>query len=229
MEKPRKEKWNYNGEWFTFYWGWNFDISYEICGYFDPRHRITLHLLYCNLTIKLPFKSKYTDECDPPKYGIAYHNKTLWIYRGGKGNDNGGNKWWTFNMPWQLDWVRTSNLRKDGEWEHETKKNRKRFYLEGWDDILWKETHPYVYILYSGEIQNRLATIRLSEREWRQKWLKWTKLFAIVRKFIEIDFNQEVGEESGGWKGGCTGCSYEMKENETPLYALRRMELERKF
>jgi hypothetical protein len=27
-------------------------------------------------------------------------------------------------MPWCLDWIRTSSLRRDGGWEHEDKKNR---------------------------------------------------------------------------------------------------------
>jgi hypothetical protein len=29
-----KNDYDYN-DWVIFYWGWNFDISYEKCGYFD--------------------------------------------------------------------------------------------------------------------------------------------------------------------------------------------------
>jgi len=39
----------------------------------------------------------------------------------------------------------------------------------------------------------------------------------------------EVGERTGEWKGGTTGCGYQMLPNETPLETLRRMEKERKF
>jgi hypothetical protein len=114
----------------------------------------------------LPFRNKWTDECDPPKWGIAYHDRIFWIHRGGKGNMNGGNKWWTFYMPWDLDWVRTSALRKDGSWEHEHRGDRKNFYENKWKDVLWIEIYPYTYTLKSGEVQERKATIRVEEREW---------------------------------------------------------------
>ncbi len=79
---------------------------------------------------------------------------------------NGGNKWWTFYMPWDLDWVRTSALRKDGSWEHEHRGDRKNFYENKWKDVLWIEIYPYTYTLKSGEVQERKATIRVEEREW---------------------------------------------------------------
>lgn len=129
-------------DWIVFYFRKHFELSYEVCGYFDNRPEINIALFFFHLTIKLPFRNKWTDECDAPKWGIAYHGQTFWIYRGGKGNMNGGNKWWTFDVPWKLDWVRTSNLRKDGKWEHETKKERKSFYEDQWKEVLWM--HPCV-------------------------------------------------------------------------------------
>lgn len=225
----KKDKWEYNGKWIHFYLGWQFDISFEICGYFDNRPRINLDLFFFSLTLILPFRNKWTDECDPPKYGISYHHQTIWIFRGGKGNMNGGNKWWTFYVPWMPSWVRTSNLRKDGTWEHETKGNRKDFYKKEWDEVLWKETHPYTYTLRSGKVQERLATIKVEEREWRWHWFKWLPLTKMVRKTISVNFNDEVGERTGSWKGGTTGCGYELFPGETPYECLKRMESERKF
>jgi len=67
------------------------------------------------------------------------------------------------------------------------------------------------------------------ERERRPKWLTWIKLFSKVSRSIEIDFSSEVGEESGSWKGGCIGCSWQLKPNQTPLEALKEMESTRKF
>src|SRR5688572_24820497 len=159
--------------WIKFYWGRRFDISFEACGYFDPRPEINIALGFFSLTIKLPFKTKWTDECVPPKWGIGIHSNIIWIYRGGKGNMGGGNKWWTFTLPWQPTWVRTSVLRKDGKWEHELPGKRKDFYKDEWKDVIWKEQHPYRYILKSGTIQDRIATIGVSEREWRWHWFKW--------------------------------------------------------
>lgn len=214
-------------DWIIFYWGWHFDISYEICGYFDNRPRINLDLIFFSLTFVLPFRNKWTDECDSPKWGIAIHNNTVWINRGGKGNMNGGSKWWTWNIPFiTKDWVRTSILLKVDTWEHETKGNHKSFYNDEWKQK--QKTWTYDYIdKYDGEIIP--TTIYVDEREWRPKWLKWTSLFAKKRRSIDIHFSKEVGKEKGSWKGGCIGCGYELLPNEEPLDCLKRMEIERKF
>ena len=96
----KKDKWCYDGKWILFYFSNRFDISYEKCGYFDSRPRIKIALGFFSLSIILPFYDKEWEEneCDP-KWGNAIHNNTFWIYRGGKGNMNGGNKWWTYDFP----------------------------------------------------------------------------------------------------------------------------------
>lgn len=227
-----KKNFEYDGKWFTFYLtrDLELDFSFEICGYFDNRPRIRIKPFLFNLTLILPIRNKWTDECDPPKWGIAYHNQIFCIYRGGKGNMKGGNKWWTFHMPWSFTWVRTSALRKEGTWEHETShKNSKNFWDDKWKDILWNETYPYTYVLKSGEVQHRKATVKIEEREWRRRWLKWTSLGNSIKRTISVNFNDEVGEETGSWKGGTIGCGYNLLPNEKPLDCLRRMEKERKF
>ena len=157
-------------------------------------------------------------------------------------------------MPYDYNWVRTSVLLKDGTWEHEARKNRKGLFGNTKSiKPIWEEEYPYTYTLKNGNIQHRTATIKVEEREWRQRWLMWTKLFSNSRKTIDIKFGYagpinrkviiekvgnklidekqtgEVGEKTGSWKGGTTGCGYEMLPNETPLDTLRRMEKERKF
>lgn len=219
----------YDKHWMYFYFGWHFRLTYETCGYFDARHRINIGLIFFRWTIILPIWSKHTDECDPPEWGIAIFCNKFWLYKGGKGNMNGGNKWWTFTMPWAYDWVRTSNLRKDGTWEHELKDDRKNFYEDQWKEIIWHNTYPYVYILKNGTVQNRLATIKVTEREWRPLWFKWTSIFKKVHRDIDVQFDHEVGEQTGSWKGGCTGCGYRMIDPELPHQTLKRMEKERKF
>lgn len=142
---------------------------------------------------------------------------------------NGGNRWWTFTMPWAYDWVRTSNLRKDGTWEHERKGDIKDFYKDEWKEVVWHETYPYVYILKSGKVQNRRATIKVVEREWRPLWFKWTPLFKKTHREIDVTFDDEVGERTGTWKGGTIGCGYKIIDPELPFQTLKRMERERKF
>lgn len=224
--KQMKEKWIFENKWLIFYFVNRFDLSYEVCGYFDNRPRINICLFFFSLTLILPFPNKWTDECDPPKWGIAFHNDTFWIYKGGEGNMGGGNKWITFNAPWQLQWVRTSTWLTNGQWFHETKKNR---HSDPPKELVFSAVHPYEYRLKSGEVQKVDATISVEEREWRWHWFNWLSLTKKVRRTIEVDFSGEVGERAGSWKGGCVGCSYELLGNETPFECLKRMERERKF
>jgi hypothetical protein len=214
-------------DWIIFYWKWCFDISFEICGYFDNRPRINLDLIFFNLTFILPFRNKWTDECDSPKWGVAIHHNTLWIYKGGKGNMKGGSKWWTWHIPFiTKEWVRTSVLLKDDTWAHETKGNRKEFWRDEWKEKQKSWTYNYTDS-YDGEVIP--TTIYVDEREWRPKGLQWTKLFATIHKTIDIHFSKECGKRKGSWKGGTTGCGYELLPNETPIECLQRMEKERKF
>jgi len=212
-------------DWVIFYWGWAFDISYNICGYFDNRPQINLSLIFFNLTIILPFRNEWSDECDPPKWGIAIHNNTFWVYKGGSGNLNGGNRWWTWSIPFiTRDWVRTSILLNDDTWEHETKCNVKNFYNDEWKAKQKSWSYNYTDN-YDGEIIPTI--IYVEEREWRPKWLKWTGLFAKIKRTIDVHFLKEVGSRKGSWKGGTIGCGYNLLPNETPLDCLKRMEKER--
>jgi len=223
----KKEKWIYENEFLVFYFTNSFDISFEICGYFDNRPRINLDIIFFNLKLILPFRNSWTDECDPPKWGISIHDNTVWIYRGGKGNMEGGNKWWTWRIPFLTkSWVRSSILLKNNTWEHETKGNTKNFYEEKWkkQQAVWN----YRYTdKYDGEIIP--TTIYVEEREWRPKWLEWTSLFAEKSRTIDVHFSKECGKRKGSWKGGTIGCGYKLLPNEHPLSCIKRMEKEREF
>lgn len=225
----RKEKWQINSKYIDFWFWAHPELTFAICGYFDNRPRIHFSPGLFHLTIKFPFRNKWTDECDPPEWGIAYHGKTLFIHRGGKGNMKGGGKWWSFYAPWSFQWVRTSYLRKDGSWEHELKGDKRMLHRSEWDHLWWSEKYPYTYTLKNGTVQNRIATVKVEEREWRWHWFKWSKLPRRISTTISVDFDDEVGESTGSWKGGTLGCGYELKRSESPLNCLRRMERERIF
>jgi hypothetical protein len=219
----RKIDGSYRNNWleFTPCWFPEFALCYDVAGYHDSRPMIQIYFIYGKLFIHLPFKTKY-EECDPLCYGIKYHDRALWFH------------YWRnhkcIRMPWDMDWIRTSCLKKDGTWEHGTKYDRKEFWDDKWKDILWNGNFLYRYTLKNGEIQEVAANIRVEEREWRPLWFKWTKLFAKTKKDINVEFSNEVGERAGmDWKGGCTGCFYEMLPDEKPYETLKRMEKERIF
>ena len=99
-------------------------------------------------------------------------------------------------------------------------------------DKLYSETHPYKYITTSNEIQECTATITVEEREWRWSWfryIKWIKFMKKIKKDINVEFSEDIGEKKGSWKGGVTGTNFKMLPNETPYEALKRMEKTRKF
>jgi len=156
---------------------------------------------FCRGAISFPWPWTVEDhyQCSGPRFGFQFYSDLLWI-RWGKDKGQRGDPHKAFYMPWS--------------WKHREHK------------ILTEpESHPYTYTLRSGKVQNRVATIKAESRRWTRFWLP----YKMVHQSIDIEFNDEVGERSGSWKGGCIGCSYDMLPGEAPLDTLRRMERERKF
>lgn len=251
-------------KWVSFYPNFNSSMFVEKAGYFDERPQLHTSLTqlivltampflmiqsgwfllllpfvffgWGKLYIKFPIKTGIQD-CASAAWGFSYHDNRIWWYIGGGGNFEGGRKSRTITMPWDLTWVRTSILLKDGyDWFHETKNNKRSWEEDiegkntgsyGWlNKNKWKETHPYLDS-YDGTTVN--ATISVEEREWRPLWFTWTGLFSKTRRTIGVEFDKEVGKRKGSWKGGTIGCGYELLPSETPLECLKRMEKERKF
>lgn len=216
------------GDWLEFYPGFR-KLNFRVApaGYLDSRAEISFSIGWGQFYIHLPFLRSRHYECDPPEYGFYFFNEGGWF----------PNSFWLclgrkrkcFYLPWSMDWVRTSTLRRDGTWEHETKGNTKNFYEGKWKEILMEESYPFRYVRENGEVQDRVATVRVEEREWRPKWFKWTKAFREISRSLDISFNEEVGEGRGTWKGGVIWCNSKILPGETVLEALRRMEQTRKF
>lgn len=225
IEKDKTIGWK--NSWISVYKGFHkLNFKFGPASYFDNRWHISFSLIYFQFYISFPIKSKY-DECDPPRYGFYFYAWDAWwpdtfvICR--------GKKTIHFDLPWCMRWVRTSKLMKDGKWAHETKYNGRIDWYSPEYKELWSETYPYTYTLKNGTIQNRIAKVGVSEREWRPLWFMWTGLFKKVRRTIDVEFSDEVGERTGTWKGGTVGCGYNMIDPELPIHTLRRMERERKF
>lgn len=199
--------------------------------------------------ISFPWLSKKEYDCnDDINFGFYYNDKTFWL--------NFYKKTYCFHLPWSWDWTRTSYLTdfnkrlfnktelellesivnnldfvKSDWWMSETYKTKYRIYPweKKWKDLLHIENHPYKYKLKNGLVQTRNAEIYIAEREWRWRWFKWLKYPRKIWRAIEINFDGEVGERTGSWKGGTIGCSYEMKPGEEIIDTLKRMEKERIF
>lgn len=167
----------------------------------EARAWVRLGLGFGKLCFSFPWSKVVPDEyqCSGPTYGFHFYEDLLWI-RYGKDEGKRTDPRITLHMPWS--------------WNHQEHKI-----------LSESESHPYTYTLRSGEVQHRTATIKAEQRTWTRWWLPFRR----VSRSIDVDFNAEVGERSGSWKGGCMGCGYTMKAGETPLQTLRRMEKERTF
>jgi len=216
---------------------WRPGLALSVYHYGDEGepYGLNIHLGWPNIFLKLPFrrhKPKAWDARDP-SWGFSVVDRSVHL--------KWGARYKIIDMPWATGTcVRSSTLLADGTWAHEDPRWNRLDIIEEWrtkraeqrefiEQHRWEETYPYRYVLKSGEVQERFATVNVEEREWRQHWLKWTRMFAHVSRTVSVNFSDEVGERSGSWKGGCTGCSYQMLPDETPEQCLRRMEAERKF
>jgi hypothetical protein len=167
---------------------------------------------------------------DEGAFQIAVHGGRLWFKVWGPTDWTRSDPWWRRGVSVSInpfEWVHMRHEVRcaDGSWQP---------YVGSWGRDKQPDTrqtceYPYRYILKNGEIQDRTATVFVDRMAWRPKCLKWTSLFEKERQTIDVQFNDEVGEKSGSWKGGCIGCSYEMLPGESPEQTLRRMEAERKF
>jgi hypothetical protein len=194
--------------------------------------------------VKLPILNRYAREPRDimESWGFSYSDKALHL--------RWGTKTKTFWAPW--DWgsnVRYVVLGKGGKWELPDSERegiaRKALIRAGVSrDQLWsikipdtREEHTamYTYTTKHGEVQNTVATYHVEEREWRWLCFHWLYRLGIpfgpkkVSRGISIRFSEGIGESINSWKGGTTGCGYEMLPLESPHECLKRMERERKF
>jgi hypothetical protein len=234
----RQNRDSWDAKWGYFAPRWGFQFVLHRGGYFDQRWAVTFALIWGVFHFYFPWRTRLSEGCNTPQYGFAIHNNTFWIYTGGKydesiGQCTGNDQWITWDLPffsWIFDghWIQDQNH----EWQCMSDFDKPwdfRQTNKPWDfrqTDAYTETHPYTYVLNCGGVQSRTATCTIEKRKWHRKWFPF---LTRTRQVIDIAFDDEVGERSGSWKGGCTGCSYDMIEGETIEACLRRMEEKRKF
>lgn len=231
LKVRKKDNEIFIGNWYTGWKWWIFELSYEECGYYDGYARLNIGLICWFSVFKLPWKSKrYPDgDCDSPKWGIQIIDNLFRVFMGGAGNTDGGSKSKSWDIPFvalqhykhlveckddngNISLVNSKELEENGKYYLSNERINKREY---------NFTDPY-----DGAIVK--ATYNVETREWRRKWLKWTPLFNIKEKYIEVEFDSEVGKRKGSWKGGVVGCSYNMLPGETPEECIKRLEKDKK-
>lgn len=226
--------WRINKSSIDFKWGYfapsiGFKLILHRGGYFDQQYAFSFCFIWGEFHIKLPFKTRFGEGCNLPKYGIAIHDNTLWLYTGGKYDEKLGQC--TMNDQWVAWHLPFFNYEFNGHWIID-REGKYVFMGKGMNSWDFKKTdakigtHPYTYTLKNGTMQNRTAIISQEKRQWHRKWFPFLKMEKVS---IDVEFNDEVGERIESWKGGTIGCGYDMHPGETPLDTLRRMEKERVF
>lgn len=199
-------------------------VAVKLCLFNDPPH---WSLQFFGLWIRLGAARREPHEM-MESWGFSAHSD-MGLHL------NWGRHCKIFNWPWMYDHCRTEVMLRDGSFVPYEMFPRlakgEPFRTNPEPENRYRETFRYRYDLKSGEVQERVATVTVERREWCWRarpfrWLRWPKM---VRTSIDVRFSDEVGERAGSWKGGCTGCGYDMKPGETPEQCLRRMEAERRF
>lgn len=194
-------------------------VAFELC-LFEDHYSLHVHVLWVSAFITLGFLRRWHREPHEmmESWGISLSPEMGLHLRWGSRTK-------IVYMPWR-DWVQTAHevRRKDGSWVPFVGSWQKDREPDGRE----LETYPYRYVLRSGEVQQREATIYVERRTRKLKWLRWL-MWGRTTYAIDVHFSDEVGERTGSWKGGCIGCGYELRPNETPRECLLRMERERKF
>lgn len=214
--------WLENGQSVEFYWGkrgWEFGGGVHIHSNDDDMGDRMLFLKFWRFTVILPLGivPHPWEAMDGPQWSIyASQEFGFTIHWGLK------RKSW--DWPWMWHTLAYEQQMPDGSWLDVMS----RYTDEGKQEP-YSEVYPYTYVLRSGTVQKRVATVskRRHILTWRAfksiGWPRW------IKPSIDIEFDDEVGERSGSWKGGCIGCGYYMLPGETMEQTLRRMEKERKF
>lgn len=215
--------------------GWGIGFS---LGAYDSAH-LQIKTIKGQVFIRLPFLDKALVREDPFNDGRHYGATWDWFDPDGQGaiHLNWGNKYKNIYMPWVITGYVVEQLAADGSWVPQQCAWRLTDEERAELPPLWTETHPYHYLLRSGETQHVNATITREKRKLEWDWFGRGPISTFLRKLsphkwvhtIDIAFDAEVGERAGDWKGGTVGCSYKMFPDETPFAALRRMQGERKF
>lgn len=216
FERRGRDGWEARFSWAEIYG--RFGLAFSLC-LFEEGFSLHIHLGWPNIYLKLPFLRRWRWEPRDcmESWGFGFFERAVHLHWGPHTK--------IVHMPWDWQHVRYEVFLEDGRKVAPTPHHYEAPYPDGRYVQVW----PYRYTLRNGTAQERTATIYGEEREWRWRWFQWLPWPRKVSRSISIAFSDEVGERTGSWKGGCLGCGYEWREDETMFNALCRMERERKF
>lgn len=192
--------------------GWNF--SYHI--FQDKQEKfLVLSLIYFTFYISLKDFKNYDEEDCNRVWGVYYCDRSLWFCWSKKTK--------TIDMPWQWVLIKNEVMMRNGQWLDRIslfppeKKNFK----------IWNDT--FTYVSNNINAQKTEVDIYLERYTYCWKVFKWIKFPKRSHRSINVTFKDPIGDDVDTWKGGCYETSLVLKNDETPIQGLRRMEIELKL
>ena len=210
------------GNWYVGWPSWKFEITYNYGGFIHENHYIDISLFGWHSRFILPWKSEESKSTYIAKeYGISIHNNAVFFH-------------WGYDLKhWGIPFFDYGQCVRRDIYKGPTTLHPDYWRAEDWEPYDYYCVPDYVtkfegdFIDYDGEVIPCKYTVQ--ELEWRPKWLKWTSMFARIKREIDISFSKEAGPNKGSWSGGVLGFGFIMKENETPQECFERFTKEAKL
>lgn len=208
---------SYRCRWGEFVADWGLALQYSV---YHESASLHVHLIWGGFFFKMPMVINQRDGTEDwcATCGFTLFQRGIHL--------NWRDRCKILYLPWDWSHVRRTFLNIDGSVHHNESTERGVFESAPEET---KQRFDYTYVRESGEVQKRIATVYGEERECRWRWLTWLPFPRRISRSISVDFDGEVGEGTGSWKGGTVGCGWDWKHGETQEQALRRMENELKF
>lgn len=184
-----------------------FGLAVKVADYED--RTLNIQLIWPSFYFKLGLAPANDSAGFGPSWGFSTFGPSVHI--------NWGEKTKIIDAPWGVKHLRHEVLMADGTWE------------EGWRDKdgQWQATGvPFFYQSRHCNRQDGTAKLTVMRGIYRGKLLPFRRK---VFTSIDVEFDCEVGNQRGSWKGGTIGCSHELKPGESPIECFNRMMREETF
>lgn len=161
------------------------------------------------------------DNC--PKYGFNHMDNSIYFYLGNKSAKSGEhismrNRVKEMKLPWARVFHKREIMTTGGKWVNSDSNPSN---AQQW-------SFPITYTTKHGEVQELVVEAIMEQMTWRLAWFPWLSWFA--KKDRSADFKylgnggNGIGHDHSGWKGGVTGGSARMKDDEhTPADVMDRL------
>lgn len=159
------------------------------------------------------------------EYGVYLFDNHFNIQYGRSTHDSSTEQRWSFFLPWtEYKYLGIKLFNIDGSL-HKDIPNKRGDYKDV--EQARSEVSKVAFLLKDFDDEEIVALCHIEERRWDLgvgicSWLNYVTPRR-YRRVLSYDFSDEVGKRKGSWKGGTISSSIEMKDNEPPEAAIRRM------